>query len=169
MFNFRSAMRAANRIQEFEKNLKWRNLSQVFIVGQKGFLTMLNRYPKAFNGPEKRFRLIDTASNDNGQFDLFPWYVKINSQLYENVENFITRCRENGVTEFLQKQQFPKVWQYQKDGPQVLTMQILSAGFYVWIGTICIAVLIFVLEIFLYGLEMLCEYICSIMRIIILT
>lgn len=57
-------------------------------------------------------------------------------------------CEQHGFTDYLYNSQFISVPHFSTTSPdpKKLTMEILSAGFYVWIGTVFVACIVFVIE-----------------------
>lgn len=73
------------------------------------------------------------------------YYLTRNSYLHEILENFILELYQHGfmenMTESTQKLYFPE------EEPTVLTLEILSAGFFIWLGSVAVAILAFILEL----------------------
>lgn len=89
------------------------------------------------------FRILD----DDFKWYYASWFVTYYNVLYEPLEMFIGRCREHGILEYMRKRHFPASLKFDNDhGPKVLTMQILSAGFVVWISCVAISIIVFILE-----------------------
>lgn len=85
------------------------------------------------------------------QDEISHYYVSfktnIRSMISENLNEFILLCHQHGICYYLQS----KAFSYQpivspKDEPQVLTLEKLSAGFYLWLASVCIALLVFICE-----------------------
>jgi len=68
--------------------------------------------------------------------------------LNEVFEKFILEAHQHGIIEYCYQQayRFANVEKLLKSEPKVLTMYMLSAGFYIWLGSICIACVVFVCE-----------------------
>lgn len=93
------------------------------------------------------YKIIDKKNNTLAP-TLQPWMVNMRrSFLYENLENFLVRCHENGMISYFQKQEFEEIREKLEDpDPQILTTQILSAGFLVWLGSVVVCIIVFLFE-----------------------
>jgi hypothetical protein len=89
------------------------------------------------------FRVLD----DDFKWYYASWFVTYYNVLYEPMEKFIGQCREHGILDYMRRRHFPAPVKLDNDrGPKVLTMQVLSAGFIVWICCVAVSIVIFVLE-----------------------
>jgi hypothetical protein len=76
------------------------------------------------------------------------WLVTPNSFLCEALERYILELHQHGIIQhFHDLVSSPKVPESESD-PQVLSMYILSAGFIVWIVTVAMACIVFIIELF---------------------
>lgn len=82
---------------------------------------------------------------DDIETSFAPSYVVIYSVLYESFSKFILECHQHGITDYFEKR-YKRYPRQIKDEPKILTMYMLSAGFYVWLGSVAIAFLTFVGE-----------------------
>lgn len=75
-----------------------------------------------------------------------PWYTRIYSVMYDSLSKFIHEANQHGFV--VRFERLHSVFEIQwEDEPQVLTMYMLSAGFYVWLGSVTIACIAFVVEL----------------------
>lgn len=72
--------------------------------------------------------------------------VRPESFIYELLSDFILRYTEHGIDEIVD-QNFKK---HVRDSKVVLTMSLLSAGFTIWLCSVCLANVFFIVE-FIYG------------------
>lgn len=87
-----------------------------------------------------------TVSEDNYETSFSPWLVKMHSKVYEPLSKFILECHQHGLTEyFTRKNDVNRI--KVKKGPKIHTMYMLSAGFYIWLGTVGVACFVFVIEL----------------------
>lgn len=78
---------------------------------------------------------------------LISWHVAPQSFIYEPLEEFILNCHQNGMILHLMRQILPKESMFiESESPPVLTMYMLSAGFYIWLITVLLSVIVFMLE-----------------------
>lgn len=84
-------------------------------------------------------------------FTIFLTYYR--GYLNEVFEKFILEAHQHGIIEFCYRQvyHFPDV--SVEKFPIILTMQILSAGFYIWLGSIVIACIVFIGEHVIFMIE----------------
>lgn len=70
------------------------------------------------------------------------------SLLYEPLYKFILEYYQHGLFAYSESKWMPtSLGTYNDDGPQVLTLQMLSAGFVVWLACVVISAVVFLLEI----------------------
>lgn len=75
------------------------------------------------------------------------WLMKRSTFLIDSFNKFLMECEQHGFTDYLYKSQFIDVPPPStKPDPQKLTMDILSAGFYVWLATVLAACVVFIIE-----------------------
>lgn len=87
------------------------------------------------------------------RWHMLPWHVRKQSLIYEQLEKFILDCQQNGIIEHLVRNISPVFLQPDGIGPQVLTMFELSAGFIIWMGSVLVAICVFILEMIIHGLK----------------
>lgn len=81
------------------------------------------------------------------------WFIlglpmRRNSFLYEPLKKFILEYYQHGLFAFSETKWLPISFDnVDEDGPQILTMQMLSAGFIIWIVCVVICVIVFLSEI----------------------
>jgi hypothetical protein len=74
------------------------------------------------------------------------WLVTPESNLYETVQDFLLKMHEHGFIKHFDEMQHSFPVSEDGQGPQVLTMYMLSAGFIVWLATILLACIAFICE-----------------------
>lgn len=88
------------------------------------------------------FRITD----DDLGFRYSPWYVNAYSVVYESIEKFILEAHQHGIIQFIESRYSSKKQRPRESGTKVLTMYMLSAGFYVWLVSVAIACVVFICE-----------------------
>lgn len=78
------------------------------------------------------------------QFDYI--LVIYQSFIYETLNDFILRCNEHGFTKIYKSLYCDQPIIKNHDKPVVLTMQMLSAGFYLWLCSVAVACIVFICE-----------------------
>lgn len=69
-------------------------------------------------------------------------YVRPSSVFFKRLEKTILECHQHGL--LVKKSDPPEL--KSADEPQVLTMQMLEAGFVLWMCSICVACVVFICE-----------------------
>lgn len=92
---------------------------------------------KKFN---KAYKMLDE------DYTLYYYSWIVSAKIFESFNKYILECHQHGIISHLNEKYFPKAVQPDEDGPQILTMYILSAGFYLWLGTVFVACLVFIGE-----------------------
>lgn len=76
--------------------------------------------------------------------------------LAESFEKFIIESHQHGIINYLDRQAYPYSmidnYQYTAE-PNVLTIYMLSAGFIIWLVSVCLAILVFVGEHIKFAIE----------------
>lgn len=90
------------------------------------------------------FRIIDDNYNERPMSFL----IHVRSFFAQTFDDFILQYHQHGFIRFLERVALsPKHdLKHKEEGPQVLNMEKLSAGFLVWVGSVIIACLVFILE-----------------------
>lgn len=89
------------------------------------------------------FRILD----DDFSSDPIVFYIQSQSFVAEILDQFILEMHQHGFTAYLHSKYLEKLLPEDDDeGPQVLTLQKLSAGFFVWIGSVAVACIVFIGE-----------------------
>lgn len=99
--------------------------------------------PRNTTYPIKFFRILDD------DYAMCPVSIQVNVKALfsESLNEFILLCHQHGICEHLKSKSFIRRPEDPPDDePQVLTMEKLSAGFYVWLGSVILSVLVFVCE-----------------------
>lgn len=75
--------------------------------------------------------------------------------LHEILEKFILEAHQHGIMSCLHRQvyRFGRIEDQIESEPQVLSVFMLSAGFYIWLGTVLIACIVFIAENVKYCVE----------------
>lgn len=94
------------------------------------------------------FRILD----DVYKWNFAHWFVRPFSFIYEPLEKFILESHQHGILDYLKKKYFPLTKNLEVEGPKVLTFEMLSAGFYLWMTCVLISIIIFVLELVTFHL-----------------
>lgn len=87
------------------------------------------------------------------RWHMLSWHVHPQSFIYEPLQKFILECHQHGFIINLMNNLFTTLVKPEAEGPQVLTMFILSAGFYIWLCTVLIAIVVFFIEHLLFYLS----------------
>lgn len=88
----------------------------------------------------KAFKLL----NEDYMVHFYSWFV--GAELFESFEKYLLECHQHGIINYIHDKYFPKRIKWDEEGPQVLTMFMLSAGFYLWLGSVVVAILTFIGE-----------------------
>lgn len=102
----------------------------------------------------KRNQLYRIADDD---FDILDYTIGVDfrSYLYKSIEKLIQECHQHGIMEYFKSRTFKSSLVGRIDivsEPKVLTMYMLSAGFYVWLVTVVIACFIFIMEQIIFSI-----------------
>lgn len=84
-------------------------------------------------------------TEDNFQSYFAHWMVIRYSVVYKSLEKFILECHQHGIFEFIRRK-YRKIPKQVETEQKVLTMYMLSAGFYIWLGSALIACIVFIGE-----------------------
>lgn len=125
------------------------NGNESFAIFGSSFLQLAN-FEKSPEESAILFRRNIKQLNEYYRMWRISWFVPIvHSYFFEPVEKFILECHQHGIIDYLDKKYSPKACSAKgNDGePQVLTMKLLSAGFCLWIGTVIISLVVFILEL----------------------
>jgi hypothetical protein len=74
------------------------------------------------------------------------WLAKRTSYFIEDLNKFLMEVEQYGFKEYLYNSKFENIAPTSEPGPQILTMYMLSAGFYIWLGSVVIACIVFAIE-----------------------
>lgn len=74
------------------------------------------------------------------------FYVQSESCIYEMLNEFILQCHQHGFIEYLVSKHFNWPKKSKRDPRKVLTLYMLSAGFYIWLISISVAFVVFIIE-----------------------
>jgi hypothetical protein len=80
-------------------------------------------------------------------YNLYFYSWSVGAQLYESFQKYILECHQHGIITYLNQKYFPTFLKPdEEEDPRVLTMYMLSAGFYLWLGSIVVACIVFIGE-----------------------
>lgn len=148
MFHFRHEIEYRKFSLLLREKLRWTDEPHAVIWSEKDYAMVVKKY--GLEAMNDVYKIIDQNNNTLDPL-MQSWMVKIHSNLYENLENFITRCHENGIISYFQQQDFEQITEKLEDpNPQVLTMPILSAGFLIWLAAVGSCCVVFVIELLVF-------------------
>jgi hypothetical protein len=76
------------------------------------------------------------------------WLSKKSNFFINTLNKFLMEAEQHGFTQYFQDSKFKDLPPTSKNlKPKVLTMQMLSAGFIVWLGSVVVACFVFVIEL----------------------
>lgn len=134
----------------FQNQINYGNESFGLTVDRNMFWSWIGWFTAGYNlNPMQSFKILD---DDIIQMPVF-LYVNSRAIISENFNNFILLCHQHGICQYFQSLTFLSdlsTKEFQK--PQVLTMEKLSAGFLVWIGSVVVACLVFFCELLVFKL-----------------
>jgi beta-lactamase regulating signal transducer with metallopeptidase domain len=142
------------------KNVNISNLNEIiqkhYKYQNETFAIEANQDEIAFGvGKVKKIEGVDMIQNSQNVRKMFKvvegtrsfplsWLMKQSSFLVESFNKFIMECEQHGFTDYFYKSQFVDVpYSPDKPDPQILTLDILSAGLIVWIVSVLIACIVF--------------------------
>jgi hypothetical protein len=77
-------------------------------------------------------------------FEVF--FTQPESYILEVLNDFILQCHQHGFIDYFERKNFEQPRVEEKDPRKVLTLYMLSAGFYIWLGSVFVACVVFVAE-----------------------
>jgi hypothetical protein len=72
--------------------------------------------------------------------------VRTESFILDILNEFILQCHQHGFIDYFERKNFKQPLFKEEDPRKVLTMYMLSAGFYIWLSSILVACVVFVAE-----------------------
>lgn len=76
------------------------------------------------------------------------WVLKKFSYLYEPLSSFISQIYEHGIYDYIERRE---IWHFEKpedeDPRKVLTIEMLSAGFVIWLCCVLVSIIVFICEL----------------------
>lgn len=84
--------------------------------------------------------------DDNFLVFFSSWLIKMNSDLYRSIEKFMLECHQHGLIVFFGSKNALKPLEAVVDGPKVLTVKMLSAGFVLWLICVLVSCVAFISE-----------------------
>lgn len=104
------------------------------------------------NWREKKIELekIMNVMADDYRWHISAWIIYPFSHVYRKVENFILRCHENGIIEYWIDILHQDKSINEEEEPKVLTLLMLSAGFYIWLGCLGVTCCVFIGELIFF-------------------
>jgi hypothetical protein len=124
------------------------NRDAILIEAKKVIKTSDKRYIKESLSVSKMFSVIETSKSYT-----LSWLAKRTSFFIESLNKFLLEAEQHGFTDYFYNQNREVVEPSEPSEPKVLTMDILSAGFTVWIVSVSIASLVFISEHIVYFMK----------------
>jgi hypothetical protein len=86
--------------------------------------------------------------NEDYEVNELVWFInKETQEVYENLERFILELHQHGIIKHFENvAEMNEIPKPPDPDPQVLTMHMLSAGFIVWLATVTISCVVFMVE-----------------------
>lgn len=132
-----------NHLLYLRNQIQFKNDSFAMVIDRKVFDQTMAAKVKDFIAFNEVFRITD----DNLGFRYWTWTVSSNSGIFLSLEKFILESHQHGIIRsFESKYETMKRKFTPQDDPKVLTMYTLSAGLYIWLGSVAIACITFVTE-----------------------
>lgn len=94
-----------------------------------------------FKDIHKQFKVLD----DDYRLYFYSWYVE--AHLFESFQKFILELHQHGIIKYLDRKYFSIATTPDEEKPKQLTLFMLSAGFYIWLITVVVALIAFIGEI----------------------
>lgn len=104
---------------------------------------------------EKNLRLFKMLEDETFLTTFTSFLPHYRSYLNEILERFILEAHQHGIIDYCYRQAY-RVNDFSGlivSDPKVLTMYMLSAGFYIWLGSIVIACIVFIYEQIRFTIE----------------
>lgn len=103
---------------------------------------------KAFNIKDNEAPM--TTLVDDYRWHTSVWMMRPFSHFYRTIEKFILLCHQGGIIENLQEIHNEDRSVKYVEEPKKLTLKMLSAGFYIWLGSVVVACSVFTGEFITY-------------------
>lgn len=126
-----------------------------FFIPQRDIMSHLSKNTTLESNFKDKYRKIDEIH----QSLTARWFVNQGSFIFETLENFLHLNLQNGVVQHLQDRgstvkkahreravKIAKKWFETDREPKILTLFMLSAGFWVWLVSVAIACIVFFCE-----------------------
>lgn len=101
-------------------------------------------------GKQLKMDMTMKPMKENYQWHASAWMIAPFSHVYSKVEDFILRCHENGIIEYWTDILHQDKSIKEEEEPKVLTLLMLSAGFYLWLGCLGVTCCVFVGELIFF-------------------
>lgn len=99
--------------------------------------------------------------DDNYRWHTSVWIVLQYSHVYKTVERFVLLCHQHGFIEHWLDLFHYETFLMNDTEPKVLTMKMLSAGFYIWLVSVAIACVVFIGEhIYFFSMKKINHNVC---------
>jgi hypothetical protein len=121
------------------------NKDAIFVGAKKVVKFLDKRFAKQSSYVSKMFSVIETSKTYT-----VSWLAKRSSFLIEGLNKFLLEAEQHGFTDYLYNLSREIAEPSEPSEPKVLTMDILSAGFVVWIMSVSLACLVFISEHIVY-------------------
>lgn len=140
------------------------NVFEVFfirrnITGSKADLVDKNYIKERFNGTNykevRNLTIYYKILDETFQTLTVKMLTLSRGYLNEKLEKFILEAHQHGILIYFQRRTVKYEYFQSKfeSEPKILTMYMLSAGFYIWLGTVGIACIAFVGEFIMFEIE----------------
>jgi hypothetical protein len=108
----------------------------------KKYLEFINNIMNTTKDHQEVFSIINSYKNI-----AVSWLTLKNDFFVNSLDKFILECHQHGIGEHF-RNLFSSLYESKPSPkkPNVLTMQMLSAGFYIWLAVVGIACIVFVFE-----------------------
>lgn len=127
-------------IAAMDRQVKFKNGTFGLIIDRYLFWSMDSKKASALLSS---FKIID---DDFIQIPV-TFYTHSATVIWQSLNKFILECHQHGFCQHIQsKSLFLRRPKPLKTGPQILTMSKLSAGFFVWLASVLVALIIFLCE-----------------------
>jgi hypothetical protein len=124
------------------------NKDELFFGNSKIWKTKGHEYAIAAQSGRSSFKVIEGTRTIN-----LSWLIRRSDYLIHSVNKFLMECEQHGLKEYFYNNQFEAVSPPEKSRPKVLTMNVLSAGFIIWLASVLVACVIFIIELIVFYIK----------------
>lgn len=124
---------------------------------QSYFMMTERKFQKLFNSKYDENSAKNLARDfgiveDDIEVSFAPWLTMIYSVVYDSISKFIHEAHQHGFIVHFERK-YATLEAKWEDETKVLNMFMLSAGFYVWLASVAIAITVFICEHIYYHLK----------------